>query len=369
MFVCGSGNANINTDVAHAYPGYYGSELYDDPLENIIVVGALNQSGGRLAGTCYGEKTVDIYAPGANIYTTTNNNGYDSVSGTSFAAPYVSGVAALLLSINPNLTTVQLKDCILSGADEIQISVPDGLFSTTQIVKKLNAWGAFKYMMKNYILSYSLGSTATEISFETDRLSSYYLESHPTVKIVIPYSQTFTFSATGAGSKVDAVLYDSDMNPVSISKTWTNNQWTVNFTNEFEAGTYYLSTYYTSSGTHDIDVTISHTHEYTGYARYSDKYHVGCCVCGAKNSDKSVYVFRASDEDAGDRLYTCISCGALVDTWTGGPGMIIHAIQKVSVNGSYILSDGTVFLVDEDINAYFEGTLVFYDPDKLPQVE
>lgn len=243
------------------------------------------------------------------------------------------------------------------------------MFSTTQTVKKLNAWGAFKYMMNNYIPSVRLGATTTEISLETNRTSTYYLESHPTAKIVIPYSQTFTFSATGAGNKVDAVLYDSNMNPISISKTWTNNQWTVNFTKELSAGTYYLSTYYTGTGNHDIDVTISHTHAFTGYARYSDQYHVGRCVCGATNGDRSVHVFMASQEEAGDRFYTCISCGALVDTGTGGPGMIIHNVQKVSVNGSYILSNGFVFLVDEDVEAYFDGTLVFYDPDDLPQVE
>lgn len=370
LFVCAAGNANANTDVEYAYPGYYGSELCDDPLENIIVVGALNQSGNRLPNTCYGEKTVDIYAPGVDIYTTTKDNGYVSSSGTSFAAPYVSGVAALLLSINPDLTTAQLKDCILSGADQIQISVPSGLFSTTtQTVKKLNAWGAFKYMMNNYIPSVRLGATTTEISLETNSQSSYYLDSHPMRKIVIPYSQTFTFTAVSTENAIDAVLYDSNMNPISISKTFTNSNKTISFTKELSAGTYYLSTYYTGTGNHDIDVTISHTHAFTGYARYSDQYHVGRCVCGATNGDRSVHVFMASQEEAGDRFYTCISCGALVDTGTGGPGMIIHNVQKVSVNGSYILSNGFVFLVDEDVEAYFDGTLVFYDPDDLPQVE
>ena len=43
--------------------------------------------------------------------------------------------------------------------------------------------------------------------------------------------------------------------------------------------------------------------------------------------------------------------------------------SKVSVNGSYILQSGIVVLVDADIEAYINGTLVFYDKDDLPTVE
>ena len=39
---------------------------------------------------------------------------------------------------------------------------------------------------------------------------------------------------------------------------------------------------------------------------------------------------------------------------------------KVSVNGSYILPNGIIVLVDEDVEAYLNGTLVFYDRDDLP---
>jgi hypothetical protein len=45
------------------------------------------------------------------------------------------------------------------------------------------------------------------------------------------------------------------------------------------------------------------------------------------------------------------------------------SIDKVSANGSYILPDGTIMLVEEDIEAYFNGTLVFYDKDNVPQTQ
>ncbi len=59
------------------------------------------------------------------------------------AAPHVTGVAALLLSVNPTLTGAELKDIIINSADNIPITVPNGSGgTTTQTVKKLNAFTA-----------------------------------------------------------------------------------------------------------------------------------------------------------------------------------------------------------------------------------
>ncbi len=64
----------------------------------------------------------------------------------------------------------------------------------------------------------------------------------------------------------------------------------------------------------------------------------------------------------------CIICGGLIDI-EDGFGQIIYQISKFSINGSYILPNGIIVLVDEDIEAYFNGTLVFYDKDELPETE
>lgn len=84
---------------------------------------------------------MDIYAPGGgrygrNIWTTKAEGGYKQFNGTSAAAPHVAGVAALLLSLQPDLTASELKRIILDSADDIVITRPDG---TPENVKKLNA--------------------------------------------------------------------------------------------------------------------------------------------------------------------------------------------------------------------------------------
>lgn len=60
----------------------------------------------------YGKKSVDLFAPGVQIYSTTPDNSYEDLQGTSMACPATSGVAAILLSYFPELTAVQVKDIL-----------------------------------------------------------------------------------------------------------------------------------------------------------------------------------------------------------------------------------------------------------------
>ena len=130
LFVCSAGNDDQDNDTINHYPSNY-------DLPNLISVGAIKSNGNRptvddwgyreLAdgsrkprGSNYGATTVDIFAPGDNILSTVPtslvSSGYAYKSGTSMAAPFVAGVAALMLSINPNLTPQQLKATIMNNA-------------------------------------------------------------------------------------------------------------------------------------------------------------------------------------------------------------------------------------------------------------
>ena len=107
-----AGNDGSNNDAKPAYPA-----SYDVP--NIISVAAITNKGEKATFTNYGKRTVHIGAPGVNVYSSVFGGGYQSWSGTSMAAPHVSGVAALVWSHEPNLSALELKERILQTAKPI----------------------------------------------------------------------------------------------------------------------------------------------------------------------------------------------------------------------------------------------------------
>jgi hypothetical protein len=64
-----------------------------------------------------------------------------------------------------------------------------------------------------------------------------------------------------------------------------------------------------------------------------------------------------------------MGCGYLVDLRDDYYNSIMSIITQVSTNGSYILSNGIVVLVDEDVQAYLDGILKFYRPDNVPATQ
>ena len=83
----------------------------------LICVAGSTDLDTRVSTSNVGPVSVDLFAPGASIYSTTRTNGYASNNGTSFAAPYVAGVAALLLSECSTISVSRMRTVILGTVD------------------------------------------------------------------------------------------------------------------------------------------------------------------------------------------------------------------------------------------------------------
>ncbi|HEX3135144.1 MAG TPA: S8 family serine peptidase, partial [Planctomycetota bacterium] len=112
LFVVAAGNSAGNNDVSPVYPASYTSD-------NLIAVAATTSADGLAYFSCYGAASVDLGAPGVDIYSTKPGNTYGLLSGTSMATPHVAGACAFLKSINPGLTGAQIKAALLAYTDPI----------------------------------------------------------------------------------------------------------------------------------------------------------------------------------------------------------------------------------------------------------
>ncbi len=146
LIICAAGNGDESTynygydiGMSAVYPASF-------HLSNMIVVGASDFYDMPAYYSCYSSTLVDLFAPGGIVYTATAeysvlttrpaslcgsdssnsfnqlthyNTGYHYSQGTSIAAPYVTGVAALLMSYYPNMTPAQVKAAILNNVDSV----------------------------------------------------------------------------------------------------------------------------------------------------------------------------------------------------------------------------------------------------------
>lgn len=133
LIVSCAGNGGDDGNVLDEYdgelPGYWEERA-------IITVGASTSADVRASYSNYSAEKVDLFAPGTSILSSYPQSkcinymcpedghiatGYHVMDGTSMAAPYVTGVAALIFAHNPNLTPQQIKDTILMSVQDIPV--------------------------------------------------------------------------------------------------------------------------------------------------------------------------------------------------------------------------------------------------------
>ncbi len=128
LLVHAAGNDGTNIDSFPSYPSpiiqkHFLFFDWEKKAKNYITVGASNPTNkeGNLPASFsnYGKKTVDLFAPGVNIYSTVPEDEYKSLSGTSMATPVVVGVAALVLEYYPDLSAEKLKWVLMNSVTEL----------------------------------------------------------------------------------------------------------------------------------------------------------------------------------------------------------------------------------------------------------
>lgn len=111
--VWAAGNAGLNFSDP-GYGSFFNTTHQWAGLAGVFAAGASTPSGARRSTSNFGDRAVHLFAPGENILTTELGGGYSTVSGTSYSAPHVAAVVALLRSLYPGLGLEDIKTTLLN---------------------------------------------------------------------------------------------------------------------------------------------------------------------------------------------------------------------------------------------------------------
>ena len=352
---------------------------------NVITVGSINIEkklsyfSSRVEGNEYTYKP-DLVAPGENICNIPNFNG--SRSGTSFSAPMVTGIVALLMEEFPILKASPsiVKAVLLSGC--VKLDLYDDMFDDD------SGFGLVNYInSRNCILNQNYFTfRITDDNENGDILYTSYINipAHTMYEAYITWTIN-TLSTDYNSTDIDAnyskckislynvnnecvrqKIINSNMNYISYYNNTDNELF---FTikvhlngNKVLGGIEYCAVAHSyedldNTFVNTLNESITHTHKYNYEINsISNTQHTSTCVCG--ETVTSGHVVKNSSTNSKQ----CIVCGVIVNTnddifFPIFPTSLINIMS--SPNGSYILPNGIIVLVEEDIDLYFNGTLKF----------
>lgn len=230
LIVAAAGNENVATPL---YPAAY---------DYVLSVGATDKNDKRASFSNYGT-TLDLVAPGVSIFTTRYDDGYGNTDGTSFSSPITAGAAALVWTVHPEFTPLQVAEQLRVTADESiyqtnaaflnklgkgRLDVYKAVTETSSSVRALNyklvdtngnaaepGDNAFLYFdFINYLsstsagLTISISTTSTQITITKGTISPGVIESGATIRNSnTPFELSLSNSITENASIVLTLTY------------------------------------------------------------------------------------------------------------------------------------------------------------------
>ncbi|MGN7513416.1 MAG: S8 family peptidase [Allomuricauda sp.] len=168
LIVHAAGNDGENLEVPENR-NYPNDDMESDQefVDNVITVGALSSNYGSemvASFSNYGKQRVDVFAPGAEIYSTMPNSEYEFQGGTSMAAPAVAGVAALIRSFHPDLSASQVKNIIMqSGLRTTRLVIVAGDETKSTTFDKISKSGKMVNAYNALILANNISNGKTTL--------------------------------------------------------------------------------------------------------------------------------------------------------------------------------------------------------------
>lgn len=145
LFVAAAGNSTSNNDTGGFYPSNYNTTVGTSTqagasYDAVLAVASIASNGAISGFSSYGLNTVDLGAPGSDVWSSVPSNSYSSFSGTSMATPHVTGAAALFASVaGPGVTAAWIRSALLDS-----VTPTPALVGKTVTGGRLNAYEALQ---------------------------------------------------------------------------------------------------------------------------------------------------------------------------------------------------------------------------------
>jgi thermitase len=341
-----------------------GVVFYPAAGQNVLGIGSTDGNDKKANFSNYGTG-LDVVAPGLGIYSTNRYGTYSSHAGTSYSAPEVSALAALMLAIKPELTVKQIIDSIASTAEKID-TVSGNIYDSNQNNSKgylCNGWNEYYGCGQINVLNAIQKASGITVTSDTTR---------PTVSIISP-----TNGATVSSEIAINVSATDNVGVTHVTLIFDNESFSVS---DFSAPYSFLwSTIPFGNGPHTITVkafdlagnvgtaTITVTVDNQGYV--PDTTHPTVSITSPTNNDtvsgNVTISANASDNIAVSSVSFTIN-GQFVDTDTTAPysmnwdstawpnGNLI--ISASSWDNSYNVSTASQITVNVANSSYSEAS-------------
>ena len=207
VVVFAAGNATTNTDITLQYPGVY---------PGVIAVAATDSSDVIAWFSNFGTN-VDISGPGVNTYSALDGNIHGYKNGTSMASPHVAGVAALVWSVNPELTALEVRRIVENTADDIDALNPN--FAGQLGTGRVNAARAVAAALKRpqAVATAPDGSFVVVWADDSDGNGYFQIRARGFDKAGAQLFAPFTVNTAGAGQQLNPdVAIDENGNFVVV---------------------------------------------------------------------------------------------------------------------------------------------------------
>ena len=318
LFSSGNGNSGVS------YPASRG---------NVIAVGASSMCDQRKTPTsCDGENWwgsnfgtgIDIVAPGVKIYSTdisgsagySSNNYFPSFNGTSAACPHAAATAALILSLNPNLSQAQVRQILETKTDKITgytylsnvSGQPNGTWNNEVGYGRVNACQAVVEAFKSVPINGPSVVCAT---------AAFALQTQP-VSAVVSWS-TSNSSGLSINPTTGLATRQNNFNGlVTITASVTGGCGSVNVTRVVNVGNY------TPMGISSVNSNCS-----------GSTFNVlNTSLSGICTANSPIYfAFNITDPNYSNFVYTPVSVPAGA-TWSGGGGSLTMTVYTPPTSGS-----------------------------------